>query len=158
MFIDGGIDSATLETFDLLGGLEVGTHAVWRLAEVSMTAQMSTSEDGRSRDGVPPEQCAKRLPGPGHHVGVNCGARTAATLETLEGMADRSSVPLSARPNAGGREWSADAACGCLPFRRRRAIVARVPSRTLVLTKHPATPSRDPDGQPTATRSPSSCR
>ena len=103
VLIDGGVDLVMLETFDRLHELEVATHAVGRLAKVPVIAQMSTGQDGCSRDGVPPEQFAERLAGAGASmVGVNCGGGPAATLEALERMATRSTVPLSAQPNAGG--------------------------------------------------------
>ena len=64
---------------------------------------MATGEDGRSLDGVTPEQFALTLSADGATmVGVNCGGGPAATLETVERMAETTDVPLSAQPNAGG--------------------------------------------------------
>ena len=64
---------------------------------------MATGEDGWSLDSVTPEQFALTLPADGATmVGVNCGAGPAATLETVERMAEATDVPLSAQPNAGG--------------------------------------------------------
>ena len=83
--------------------IEAAIRAIRRLSALPVVAQMATGEDGRSLDGVTPEQCALILSAHGATmVGVNCGAGPAATLETVERMAEATDAPLSAQPNAGG--------------------------------------------------------
>ena len=101
--LEGGVDLLLLETFGTLGELEAAVRAVRRLSALPVVAQMATGEDGRSFDGVTPEQFALTLSAYGATmVGVNCGAGPAATLETVERMAEATDAPLSAQPNAGG--------------------------------------------------------
>ena len=101
--LEGGVDLLLLETFGALGELEAAVRAVRRLSALPVIAQMATGEDGLSLDGVTPEQFALTLSAPGATmVGVNCGAGPAATLETVERMAEATDAPLSAQPNAGG--------------------------------------------------------
>ena len=101
--LEGGVDLLLLETFGTLRELEAAIRAIRRLSALPVVAQMATGEDGRSLDGVTPEQCALTLSAPGATmVGVNCAAGPAATLETVERMAEATDAPLSAQPNAGG--------------------------------------------------------
>ena len=101
--LEGGVDLLLLETFGALGELEAAVRAVRRLSALPVVAQMAPGEDGRSRDGVTPEQCALTLSADGATmVGVNCGAGPAATLETVELMAEATDTPLTAQPNAVG--------------------------------------------------------
>ena len=101
--LEGGVDLLLLETFGTLGELEAAVRAVRRLSALPVVAQMATGEDGRSLDGVTPEQFALTLSAHGATmVGVNCGAGPAATLETVERMAEATDAPLSAQPNVGG--------------------------------------------------------
>ena len=101
--LQGGIDLLILETFGTVGELTAAVRSVRRLTALPIVAQMATGEDGRSLDGVTPEQFALTLSADGATmVGVNCGGGPAATLETVERMAETTDVPLSAQPNAGG--------------------------------------------------------
>ena len=101
--LEGGVDLLLLETFGQVAELEAAVRAVRRLSALPVVAQMATGEDGLSLDGVRPEQFALTLLARGATlVGVNCGAGPAATLETVERMAEATDAPLSAQPNAGG--------------------------------------------------------
>ena len=101
--LEGGVDLLLLETFGAVGELEAAVRAVRRVTALPVVAQMATGEDGLSLDGVPPEQFARILSAHGATmVGVNCGAGPAATLESVERMAEATDAPLSAQPNAGG--------------------------------------------------------
>jgi homocysteine S-methyltransferase len=100
--LEGGVDLLILETFGTVGELAAAVRSVRRLTALPLVAQMATGEDGRSLDSVTPEQFALTLSADGATmVGVNCGAGPAATLETVERMAEATDVPLSAQPNAG---------------------------------------------------------
>ena len=101
--LEGGVDLLLLETFGAVGELEAAVRAVRRVTALPVVAQLATGEDGLSLDGVPPEQFARILSAHGATiVGVNCGAGPAATLESVERMAEATDAPLSAQPNAGG--------------------------------------------------------
>ena len=101
--LEGGVDLLLLETFGQVAELEAAVRAVRRLSALPVVAQMATGEDGLSLDGVPPEHFALTLLAHGATmVGVNCGAGPAATLESVERMAEATDAPLSAQPNAGG--------------------------------------------------------
>jgi homocysteine S-methyltransferase len=101
--IEGGVDLLVLETFGEVGELEAAVRAVRRFSALPVVAQVAAGEDGRSLDGVTPEQFAGTLLAQGATlVGVNCGPGPAATLETVERMAAVTDAPLSAQPNAGG--------------------------------------------------------
>lgn len=101
--LEGGVDLLLLETFRTVGELEAAVRAVRGLTALPVVAQMATGEDGLSPDGVTPEQFAVILLASGATVvGVNCGVGPAATLESVERMAEATDAPLSAQPNAGG--------------------------------------------------------
>ena len=101
--LEGGVDLLLLETFGQVAELEAAVCAVRRRSALPVVAQMATGEDGLSLDGVPPEEFAVTLLAHGATmVGVNCGAGPAATLESVERMAEATDAPLSAQPNAGG--------------------------------------------------------
>ena len=101
--LEGGVDLLLLETFGQVRELEAAVRAVRRLSTLPVVAQMATGEDGQSLDSIPPEQFALTLLDHGATmVGVNCGAGPAATLESVERMAEATDAPLSAQPNAGG--------------------------------------------------------
>ena len=100
--LEGEVDLLLLETFSTVGELAAALRAVRRLTALPVIVQMATGEDGRSLDDVTPEQFARTVSAEGATiVGVNCGAGPAATLETVERMAESTDVPLSAQPNAG---------------------------------------------------------
>jgi methionine synthase I (cobalamin-dependent) len=101
--LEVGVDLLLLETFGEVTELVAAVRAVRRLSDLPIGAQMATGEDGLSADGISPEQFARTLSSQGATiVGVNCGAGPAATLESLERMADATAAPLSAQPNADG--------------------------------------------------------
>ena len=100
--LEGGVDLLLLETFGQVAELEAAVRAVRRLSDLPVVAQMATRDDGLSVDAVAPERFAVTLSDHGATiVGVNCGAGPAATLESVERMAEATSAPLSAQPNAG---------------------------------------------------------
>ena len=101
--LEGGVDLLLLETFGRVPELVAALRAVRRLTALPVVAQMATGDDERSLDGATPEQFARTLTAHGATmVGVNCGAGPAATLESVERMAEATDAPLSAQPNAGG--------------------------------------------------------
>ncbi len=102
VLVEAGVDLLILETFGRVAELAVAVEAARAVSSIPIVAQVSTSEDGLTRDRVAPEQFAGVLVDAGATVvGVNCGEGPASTLESVERLAEATAVPLSAQPNAG---------------------------------------------------------
>jgi homocysteine S-methyltransferase len=72
------------------------------VCDLPIVAQMTTEEDGNTRDGAAPEAFVPELERWGADVvGLNCSVGPAAMLETIERIARVARVKLSAQPNAG---------------------------------------------------------
>ncbi len=100
--VEAGADLLLLETFSRVAELRVAVETLRRRSTLPIVAQVSIAEDGLTQDHVTPEECARGLTEAGATVvGVNCGEGPAATLESVERLADATAAPLSAQPNAG---------------------------------------------------------
>jgi methionine synthase I (cobalamin-dependent)/5,10-methylenetetrahydrofolate reductase len=101
--VEGGIDIVCLETFADLNEAGEAIRAAREVApHLPVVAQMTIDEDGCSLYGTPPEVFAARLDAWGADViGVNCSVGPGAMLKAIERMAQVTSRPLSAQPNAG---------------------------------------------------------
>jgi homocysteine S-methyltransferase len=100
---EGGVDGFILETFSDLEEIHAALEAARAAApNLPVIAQMTVGEDGTTSYGTPVETIAARLVEWGADVvGLNCSVGPAPMLEGIERMADVSTVPLSAQPNAG---------------------------------------------------------
>jgi homocysteine S-methyltransferase len=99
---DAGVDLFILETFRGVDELRAALRAVRAVTTLPVVAQMTTSEDGSTPDGLQPEEFSRQVVGDGADVvGVNCGTGPAAMLETVERIAAVTDRPLAAQPNAG---------------------------------------------------------
>ena len=99
---EGGVDLFILETFRDLNEIGAAIDAVRRVSDRPIVAQMTTEEDGNTRDGAAPEAFVPELERWGADVvGLNCSIGPAAMLETVERLARVATVKLSAQPNAG---------------------------------------------------------
>ncbi len=100
---EGGVDGFILETFSDLEEIHAALEAARAAApDLPVIAQMTVGEDGTTSYGTPVETIAARLIEWGADVvGLNCSVGPAPMLEAIERMADVSSLPLSAQPNAG---------------------------------------------------------
>ncbi len=100
---EGGVDGFILETFSDLEEIHAALEAARTAApDLPVIAQMTVGEDGTTSYGTPVETIAARLIEWGADVvGLNCSVGPAPMLEAIERMADVSTVPLSAQPNAG---------------------------------------------------------
>jgi methionine synthase I (cobalamin-dependent) len=99
---DGGIDGFILETFSDLEELHAAYLAARSVADLPVIAQMTVREDGNTSYGTSVETIATRLDEWGVDVaGLNCSVGPAPMLEAIERMAEVTSRPLSAQPNAG---------------------------------------------------------
>jgi methionine synthase I (cobalamin-dependent)/5,10-methylenetetrahydrofolate reductase len=100
---EGGVDGFVLETFSDLEEIHAALEASRSVApELPVIAQMTVGEDGATSYGTPVETIAARLIEWGADVvGLNCSVGPAPMLEAIERMAEVSTRPLSAQPNAG---------------------------------------------------------
>jgi homocysteine S-methyltransferase len=70
--------------------------------DLPVFAQMTVGQDGRTAYGSGPAQLAGTLEAAGPDVlGLNCSVGPAVMLDAIEEMAEATSLPLSAQPNAG---------------------------------------------------------
>ncbi len=100
--LEGGVDGFVLETFSDFRELEAAFRAVRSLSDLPVVAQMSLGPDLRTAYGMEPEALAKELDLLGAEVvGWNCSVGPAIILEALEFLAQATSRPLAAQPNAG---------------------------------------------------------
>jgi homocysteine S-methyltransferase len=100
---EGGVDGLILETFSDLEEVHAALEAARTVApDLPVIAQMTVGEDGATSYGTPVETIAARLIEWGADVvGLNCSVGPAPMLEAVERMAEVSTRPLSAQPNAG---------------------------------------------------------
>ncbi|HEX2217238.1 MAG TPA: bifunctional homocysteine S-methyltransferase/methylenetetrahydrofolate reductase [Gemmatimonadales bacterium] len=100
---EGGVDGFILETFSDLEEIHAALEATGSVApELPVLAQMTVGEDGATSYGTAVETIAARLSEWGADVvGLNCSVGPAPMLEAIERMAEVSTTPLSAQPNAG---------------------------------------------------------
>jgi methionine synthase / methylenetetrahydrofolate reductase(NADPH) len=100
---EGGVDGFILETFSDLEEIHAALEAARSAApELPVIAQMTVGEDGNTSYGTPVETIAARLIEWGADVvGLNCSVGPAPMLEAIERMAEVTTTPLSAQPNAG---------------------------------------------------------
>jgi homocysteine S-methyltransferase len=100
--VEGGVDLFILETFRDVNEIRAAIRAVRSVCALPIVAQMTTEEEGNTRDGATPETFVPELERAGADVvGLNCSVGPAAMLETVERVARVATVKLSAQPNAG---------------------------------------------------------
>jgi len=99
---EGGVDGFVLETFSDLSELECALKAVRAVSDVPVVAQMTVGQDATTVYGTDAGKIARRLTELGAEVvGLNCSVGPAVMLDAIEEMAESTSAPLSAQPNAG---------------------------------------------------------
>ena len=100
--VEGGVDLFVLETFRDVNEIGAAIRGVRSVCDLPIVAQMTTEEDGNTRDGATPEAFVPELERWGADVvGLNCSVGPAAMLETIERLARVATVKLAAQPNAG---------------------------------------------------------
>ena len=100
--VEGGVDLFVLETFRDVNEIGAAIRGVRSVCDLPIVAQMTTEEDGNTRDGAAPEAFVPELERWGADVvGLNCSVGPAAMLETIERLARVATVKLAAQPNAG---------------------------------------------------------
>jgi len=100
--LEGGVDGFVLETFSDLSEIECAYRAVREATDLPVLAQMTVGQDGKSSYGTGAAQMARALTEMGPDViGLNCSVGPAVMLDAIEEMAEATSLPLCAQPNAG---------------------------------------------------------
>lgn len=98
----GGVDGFVLETFSDLSELGCALRAIRAACDLPVFAHMTVGTDGRTSLGTEPAQVARSLEESGADViGLNCSVGPAVMLDAIEEMAEVTTLPLSAQPNAG---------------------------------------------------------
>ena len=98
----GGVDGFVLETFSDLSELECALRALRAACDLPVFAHMTVGPDGRTSLGTEPAHLARALEDSGADViGLNCSVGPAVMLDAIEDMAEVTTLPLSAQPNAG---------------------------------------------------------
>ncbi len=100
--VEGGVDVLILETFTDLTELLEAVRAAREACDLPVIAQMSFTEDGRTRYGHAPTEVVAALEGMGVDViGANCSVGPVPMLEVIQQMVAAAHTPISAQPNAG---------------------------------------------------------
>ena len=100
--VEGGVDALILETFADLDELLEAVRAARAASDLPVIAQMSFTDDGRTRYGHGPAEVVAGLEQAGVDViGANCSVGPVPMLEVIQRMASLTRGPLSAQPNAG---------------------------------------------------------
>jgi methionine synthase I (cobalamin-dependent)/5,10-methylenetetrahydrofolate reductase len=100
--LEGGVDGFVLETFSDLSEIECAIRAVREESDLPVFAQMTVGQDRRTAFGTEPAQLASALEKTSADViGLNCSVGPAVMLDAIEEMAEVTTRPLSAQPNAG---------------------------------------------------------
>jgi homocysteine S-methyltransferase len=100
--VEGGADALILETFADLAELTEAVRAAREACDLPVIAQMTFTEDGRTRYGHTPAEVAAALEGLAVDViGTNCSVGPIPMLDVIQQLAASTRTPLSAQPNAG---------------------------------------------------------
>jgi homocysteine S-methyltransferase len=100
--VEGGVDVLILETFTELDELLEAVRTARAASDLPVIAQMSFTEDGRTRYGHSPAEVVTALEQAGVDVmGANCSVGSVLLLDVVQQMAQVTHTPLSAQPNAG---------------------------------------------------------
>jgi len=100
--LEGGVDGFVLETFSDLSEIACAIDAVRGLTDLSIIAQMTVGQGGKTAYGNDATQIARELSELAVDViGLNCSVGPAVMLDAIEEMAEVTHLPLVAQPNAG---------------------------------------------------------
>jgi homocysteine S-methyltransferase len=102
--LEAGVDLLVLETFSDLHELEAALEAAREAAgaQFPIVAEVTIDDAGSLRDGTGTEAFTRQLDQwTADAIGLNCSAGPKVMLETIERMAEFTSKPLTAMPNAG---------------------------------------------------------
>ena len=100
--IEGDVDGFAFETFSDLAELRLALSVVRAWSDKPVFAQLSFPDWGDPWCGASPEDAARELADASVDViGVNCSPGPLQALEVIERMAQSTTLPLMAQPNAG---------------------------------------------------------
>lgn len=99
---EAGADVFVVETMMSLQECRAAVLAIKEVSDLPIMVTLTFNEDGRTLFGTPPETAVVVLQSLGvDAIGVNCSTGPAEMVSLVEKMAEYSTVPLIAKPNAG---------------------------------------------------------
>lgn len=99
---EAGVDLFVVETMMSLQECRAAVLAIKEVSDLPIMVTLTYNEDGRTLFGTPPETAVVVLQSLGvDAIGVNCSTGPAEMIGLVEKMAEYSTVPLIAKPNAG---------------------------------------------------------
>ncbi len=99
---EAGADLFVVETMMSLQECRAAVLAIKEVSDLPIMVTLTFNEDGRTLFGTPPETAVVVLQSLGvDAIGVNCSTGPAEMVGLVEKMAEYSTVPLIAKPNAG---------------------------------------------------------
>ena len=99
---EAGVDVFAVETMMSLQECRAAVLAIKEVSDRPIMVTLTFNEDGRTLFGTPPETAVVVLQSLGvDAIGVNCSTGPAEMVGLVEKMAEYSTVPLIAKPNAG---------------------------------------------------------
>lgn len=104
-----GADLFVVETMMSLQECRAAVIAIKEVSDLPIMVTLSYNEDGRTLFGTPPETAVVVLQSLGvDAIGINCSIGPMEMVELVEKMAQYSTVPILAKPNAGLPELEGD--------------------------------------------------
>lgn len=104
-----GADLFVVETMMSLQECRAAVIAIKEVSDIPIMVTLSYNEDGRTLFGTPPETAVVVLQSLGvDAIGINCSTGPMEMVELVEKMAQYSTVPILAKPNAGLPELEDD--------------------------------------------------
>ena len=104
-----GVDLFVVETMMSLQECRAAVIAIKEVSDLPIMVTLSYNEDGRTLFGTPPETAVVVLQSLGvDAIGINCSTGPMEMVELVEKMAQYSTVPILAKPNAGLPELEDD--------------------------------------------------
>lgn len=104
-----GADLFVVETMMSLQECRAAVIAIKEVSDLPIMVTLSYNEDGRTLFGTPPETAVVVLQSLGvDAIGINCSTEPMEMVELVEKMAQYSTVPILAKPNAGLPELEDD--------------------------------------------------
>lgn len=106
---NAGADLFVVETMMSLQECRAAVIAIKEVSDLPIMVTLSYNEDGRTLFGTPPETAVVVLQSLGvDAIGINCSTGPMEMVELVEKMAQYSTVPILAKPNAGLPELEDD--------------------------------------------------
>jgi homocysteine S-methyltransferase len=100
--LEGGVDVIIIETMSSLTEMTTAIRAVRHITDVPVIASMSYTEELRTYLGRTPDMVVGQLNEmPVDVIGANCAVGPQVMLDIIQALAEKTTLPLSAMPNAG---------------------------------------------------------